>query len=629
MSEQRCEIKLPYLISDGMVLQRKETVRIWGWAAPMEQLTVEFLGIGYETTVKEDGCWEVSLQELDAGGPYEMSIRCDGTERLIKDILVGDVWVLGGQSNMELNVSRTFDRYEEEVLRDSDYPLIRRFNVPQIYHFHNPVDELSAGSWIPLVPETASQFSAVGYYFAKEIFNRYHIPIGLLHTAVGGTPAESWISEKSLMHFEGLQEILSQCKDDAYVQGTIKQDELKTISWNEELNQKDEGLKEGETPWYSPKLVDSSWNSLELPCNFEDTKLATFRGSVWFRREIIIPEELAGQEARLALGTIIDADETYVNAVAVGATGYRYPPRRYMIPAGVLKAGSNLIAVRVIVNQNTGAFITDMPYYLKVKDTSIPLSGTWNYRIGTTMPPLEPNVFFSYKPVGLYNGMIYPLRKYCIKGALWYQGESNTEKPVGYKDLFETVIRDWRNTWSVGDFPFYYVQLANFCPWRREPDLSNWALLRDEQRKAMETPNTGMVVTIDIGEYNDLHPKDKKTVGQRLARWVRKDVFGESIEACGPLLDYVRREEGSLLLYFSHLVEDLRIKGETLKGLTISSSDGVFHEARAVIEKDTVRVFVEDTTEQVVVRYAWSDSPDEANLYNSDGLPAVPFSVRL
>ncbi len=629
MLKQQGEIKLPYLINDGMVLQRGETVRIWGWASPSRQLTIEFLGENYETRVLEDGSWEIVMQNLPAGGPHELRILCAGQERCVEDVLIGDVWILGGQSNMELNVSRTYDLYEEEVLRDSDYPYIRRFSVPQTYNFHKPVDNLSDGNWTPLTPDSASKFSAVGYYFAKEIYNLYHIPIGLLHTAVGGTPAQSWMSEKSLLKHKSFMETLSLCKDDAYVGGRIKQDETRTNSWNLNLNKKDQGLQPNETPWYSLEYEDENWSSMELPCNFEDTELENFRGSVWFRREIIVPEEMAGLEAKLDLGTIIHADETYLNGVLIGNTTYRYPPRRYRVPEGVLKAGSNLLAVRVIVNHSMGAFITDMPYFLKVAGDKLPLSGTWKYQIGAVMTTLEQNENFNYKPVGLYNGMIYPLRKYSIRGALWYQGESNTDDPYGYKELFEEVISDWRATWSLGSFPFYYVQLANFCLWRKEPVNSNWAILRDEQRRAMKILNTGMVVTIDIGEYNDLHPKDKKTVGQRLARWVRRDIFGETVETCGPMFDHAEREGSSLRLFFNHVGSGLMVKGEKLDGFMLSSLDGIYQPAQATIDANTILVAHPGITEPAFVRYAWSDNPEGANLYNKEGLPASPFEGAL
>lgn len=631
---QQVEIKLPYLISDGMVLQREQIIKIWGWAAARQKLTVEFIGKVYETQVRVDGSWELKMDRLHAGGPYAMTINCGNQSKQLKDILVGDVWVLGGQSNMELPVYRTFDLSEEEVEKDSDYNQIRKFSVTQTYQFHEPVEELSDGAWVNVNPDTVNSFSAIGYFFAKEIYNRYHIPIGLLHTAWGGTPAEAWMSEPSLMEFGRFQELLSLCKNDTYVEGAIARDQMNASNWNTELDKKDKGLQDKKSYWYLPECDDTTWNKIKVPLNFQGTDLESLKGSVWFRREFFLPEEYAGKEAKLVLGTIIDADTTYINGVAVGNTGYRYPPRRYQVPGGLLKAGRNVIAARVVVSQNIGAFITDMPYFIKIGKEKLPLSGTWSYQIGAKVSELAPNVFFHTKPTGLYNAMIYPLRNYSIRGVLWYQGESNDPYPYDYKDLFEAVIKDWRRTWSLGDFPFYYVQLANFCPWKIESKVSSWARLRDEQRRAMEIPATGMTVTCDIGEYNDLHPKDKKTVALRMARWIRRDIFGEELEPCGPMIDRVVREGDRLRLYFIHIGGGLVSKNGELKTFMISGADGVYYEARAEIDQDTILVYQDEQMTHnkirnpVSVRYAWADNPDKANLYNKEGLPASPFMIK-
>lgn len=629
MEECRHGIRLPHLVNDKMVLQRGEPVRIWGWASPGKQLTVEFLEHNYQTKIQEDGSWEATMPGLPAGGPYQMVLRCEDEIRTLSDILIGDVWVLGGQSNMELNVSRTFDLYEEEVEKDSAYNFIRRFHVPQTYDFHQPKEELAEGVWISLNPDTAKDFSAVGYYFAKEIYNLYRIPIGLIETAVGGTPAQAWMSEETLVRFDRYRETLVRCQDDSYVERTIMQDEIQSNYWYKQLEEQDLGLRKEEIPWYHPELQDEDWSRLELPCNFYGTELEKHKGSVWFRRTIMVPEEMAGVEAKLVLGTIIDADDTYLNGVRIGGTGYQYPPRRYLIPAGVLKAGENLLAVRVIITHNTGAFITDMPYKIKADRRELPLSGTWFYRIGARMPAPQPNVFFKYKPAGLFNGMIYPLRKYRIRGVLWYQGESNTEFPGDYRELFEAIINDWRAVWENQALPFYYVQLANYCPWRKEPEESNWAILREEQRQALRIPATGMAVTIDIGEYNDLHPKDKKTVGQRLARWVRRDIFGEELEVSGPLFRDAKREGEKLRIYFDHKKGGLISKNGELKEFSLCGGDGVFYSAKASIDGTEVLVYHDRIALPAGVRYAWRDNPEEANLYNAEGLPASPFQAEL
>jgi sialate O-acetylesterase len=634
MVEQQMGIQLPYLVSNGMVLQREQINKIWGWATANQMLTVEFIGKRYETQVNGDGRWEIELDQLHAGGPYTMTISCAGSSRSITDILAGEVWVLGGQSNMELPVNRTLDLYEDEVKKDSDYSQIRKFCVPLEYEFHQPVDELKGGVWEALSPDTAGEFSAIGYFLAKELYHRYRIPIGLIHASWGGTPAQAWMSEDSLMKFGRFQELLSLCKDDTYVNDSITRDQQNAADWNRMLDIKDNGLLDEKTLWYLPECDDTAWNGIEVPFNFQGTELETLRGSVWFRREFFLSEELAGKEAKLSLGTIIDADTTYLNGVLVGNTPYKYPPRRYQIPEGVLKAGRNVLAVRVVVSLGCGAFITDMPYFIQIGKEKISLTGIWKYRTGATTTALEPQQFFHNKPTGLYNAMIYPLRKYSIRGVLWYQGESNDPYPYDYKELFEAVIKDWRSLWKLGDFPFYYVQIANFCPWKQESKVSSWARLRDEQRQAMEIPATGMVVTCDIGEYNDLHPQDKKTVALRLARWIRRDIFSEDIEPCGPMIDRVVREGDRLRLYFTHIGGGLMAKHGELQTFMISGTDGVYYEARAEVDQNTILVYQAEQVHDrkirnpVSVRYAWSDNPEGANLYNKEGLPASPFMIK-
>jgi len=628
MVEQYTEIKLPRLISDGMVLQRNEIIRIWGWAPAGEQLTFTFRKEVYQTAVDVEGNWEIILKDLSSGGPYEMTITCANQVKIVSDILIGDVWVLGGQSNMQLQVDRTLDLFEDEV-KDAEYSQIRKFDVPEAYNFHTPVDELTDGAWKSVTPTTIYEFSAAGYFFAKKLYDKYKIPIGLLHTAIGGTPAEAWISEKSLMSFGRFQEVLSLIKDDEYVNVTKLQDEMRNNEWYSQLNEKDKGLQDTQATWYSDNCDDSSWNEMELPCSFRGSELKNVKGSIWFRKEIMLTQDWAKGKAKLILGTIIDGDDTYINGVQVGNTGYLYPPRRYEIPEGILKVGKNILVVRVIITQNIGGFVTDMPYYLNVGGEKLPISGSWKYQIGAIMPPQKPTTFFQYKPSGVYNGMIYPLRNYSIKGVIWYQGESNGGYPYDYKDLFETVIKDWRATWSLGNFPFFYVQLANYCPWRREPEVSGWARIREEQRRVMETENTGMAVIIDVGEYNDLHPQDKKSVGERLALWAMNKVYGEDVVCSGPIYDHMEIEGNRIRLYFTHIGSGLTVKGKELKSFLISKSDGVYVAAKAQIERDTVVVYQEDVNEPVSVRYAWADNPEEANLYNKEWLPASPFVTML
>lgn len=624
-------VKLHSLLSDGMVLQRNTNVLIWGMAGSGEEIRVTFLGQTYNAAADADGHWRVALEKLEPGGPYEMTISAESQETVIHDILIGDVWVLGGQSNMELPVRRTLDVLAEEVA-SVNLPFIRQFAVPQTYNFHIPQQELHGGQWIAATPEDVLSFSAVGFFFAKELHEKYQVPIGLIHAAVGGTPIEAWISERTLRDIGGYEAVLEQCKDDGYVSETKHRDEERNRIWYSHLNDTDLGLKEG---WFRSSCDTSDWGDIEVPGSWSGGRLASVHGAVWFRREFDMPASMLDDEILLKLGTIVDADDTYINGVCIGNTGYMYPPRRYPVPKGLLKPGRNTIAVRMISTQNTGAFVQDMPYKLVAGRQELDLRGTWKYRIGTVTEALESQTFFQYMPSGVYNSMIAPLRDYPIKGILWYQGESNTGRPAGYSDLFACLVQDWRRNWGSGEIPFIYAQLANLG--EEDDSQVNWAELREEQRKALTVPNTAMAVTIDVGEYNDLHPQDKKTVGQRLALCARKLAYGEEqLVYSGPMFKNMERTVGAnaaddaiaIALHFDHVGSGLTTRGGgELQGFAVCGADGRFFPADAVIFGDTVIVKHDDIRQPVHVRYAWSNNPARANLCNREGLPASPFST--
>ncbi|MDQ2086975.1 sialate O-acetylesterase [Herbivorax sp. ANBcel31] len=614
-------IKLSPLISDGMVLQRNTPVKIWGSAAANKNLVLDFINKNYKVKSDENGYWEVVLNNLSAGGPYTMMITCENHRKVISDILIGDVWILGGQSNMELPILRTLDLYEGEV-KNAKNSNIRHFVVPLSYNFHKPKEDISGGNWTSVNSEDIYEFSAVGYFFAKVIYEKYKVPIGLIRTAVGGTPAEAWLSERTLTHrFKRFKASLNRCKNDEYVKSTIETEECRCDKWYSKMDKKDAGFNS----WFSENYDDSSWDTINLPRSFRGTDLEEIRGSIWFRKEINLNKHFAKEDVKLILGTLVDGDETYVNGVRVGSTGYRYPPRRYSFPAEILKEGKNVITVRLITTNNIGSFIKDMPYKLVLGEHEIDLTGTWKYCVGARMEELKEFTFFQYKPTGVYNSIIYPLRKYNIKGALWYQGESNTGYPYDYKEIFRSVIEDWRNTWSSGEFPFLFVQLANY----EDPnDSSMWAYLREQQRRSLEIPNTGMAVSIDIGEYNELHPQNKKAVGERLALWAMNKAYRENLICSGPIYKYSKKNNDKIQIFFDYVGSGLISKGCKLKEFTISDKDGRFFKADAVIEGDTVVVSSKEIDNPVHVRYAWSNSPEEANLFNREGLPASPFTTE-
>jgi len=618
-------MRLSDLLSDGMVLQRDAEAAVWGKTRPFHRVRIEFLDRAWETRADDQGRWKAVLQHLPPGGPHEMRIVDEsGEERIIRDVLIGDVWVLGGQSNMELPVRRTLDLLAEEV-RDVRLSQVRQFTVPLMYDFHGPREEVAGGRWIAAVGERVMDFSAAGFFFARELYERYGVPIGLILTAVGGTPVEAWMSEPTLRRLGGFDKLLDRCKDDAYVAATLKSDEERHRRWHEELNKRDAGRKEG---WHRARLDTSDWGDFALPGSWRACGLENVRGAVWFRREFEIPSSVAEGGALLRLGTVVDADETYVNGVLVGSVPYRYPPRRYPIPAGVLKPGKNTIAVRVLSIFNTGEFISGMPYELVAGGRTLDLSGTWKYRLGAAAEEeLAPQTFFQYMPAGVYNGMIAPVSRYAIKGVLWYQGESNVASPEGYSRLFREMVRDWRDRWKIGDFPFIFVQLANFAD--MDGGLERWAALREEQRKCLNIPNTAMAVAVDIGEPNDLHPQDKKTLGQRLALCARRLAHGEHVVHSGPLYRRMEREGDAVRIWFDHAGQGLTTRdGKEPAGFSVLGPDGIWRPARAVISGDTVLVSHERIREPRHVRYAWANHPAEANLCNREGLPAVPFSTE-
>ncbi|QHQ59428.1 hypothetical protein Ana3638_00295 [Anaerocolumna sedimenticola] len=409
----RNEIRLPYIISDGMVLQRNSRIKIWGEAAPKEQLFLSICEKQFSTITGEDGKWEVLINDLKTGGPYEMTVECTDNKIVVKDILVGEVWVLGGQSNMEMPFERALDIFEDEVAL-ADYPFIRKFSVPEAYNFQKPQEELNGGNWVLVTPKSVLDFSAAGYFFAKKLYEKCKIPIGLIHTAVGGTPAEAWMSEKSLMGFERFQHKLTLCKNDNYVDGVKESDERYIQDWHKKLDGKDRGLLE-KTPWFNTGYDDHGWSEMLLPKSFLGTDLEDLKGSVWFRKEFVIAEETEVGQAKLVLGTIINGDDTYINGVKIGGNDSLFARRRYEIPEGLLKKGKNTLAVRVIITRHMGAFVTDMPYFLKLTNKRIPLGGIWRYKVGAVMEPLAPTTTFQFMPTGVYNSMIYPLRKYAIR----------------------------------------------------------------------------------------------------------------------------------------------------------------------------------------------------------------------
>ncbi|MCG6960341.1 beta galactosidase jelly roll domain-containing protein [bacterium BMS3Abin03] len=616
------KVKLPKLISDGMILQRNTDVNIWGWADANENISVSFVGSTYNTIADNKGNWKVVLADLKPGGPYQMQIN----SITINNILVGDVWVCSGQSNMELPMRRVSWNYPSEI-EHSENKYIRQFLVPDKYNFDEPQNDLSSGTWKSASPENTPDFSATAYFFAKFLYEKYKVPIGLINSALGGSPVESWISGNALKKFPKYYNEAKLFRDSILIKKIEASDRARSNAWYTLLHKVDRGFKDPENIWYKTNLNTSDWSTMEVPGYWsEETDLGQLNGVIWFRKKVEIPSSMAGKSAKLILGRIVDADSAFINGQFVGTVSYQYPPRRYDIPTGLLKAGENTIVVRVISNIGKGGFVPDKQYAVVTKDTSINLTGEWKFHLGAEMPPLESQTFIRWKPTGLYNAMIAPLLNYKIKGVIWYQGESNAERPKEYLSLFSTMIKDWRTNWNEGNFPFLFVQLPNFMETKSEPSESNWALLREAQLKTLSLPNAGMVVAIDIGEWNDIHPLDKKDVGYRFALAAEKLAYGDNIVYSGPIYKSMKIDGNKIILSFTHTGSGLIAKGDNkLKYFAIAGNNKKFVWANAKIENNKVVVWNDKVKNPVAVRYAWADNPDGANLYNKEGLPASPF----
>ena len=619
------QIKLPRLISDNMVLQRDTKVNIWGWASAKEKIELDFNNKTYKTTTGEDGKWTIVLPSQKAGGPYQMTLKGSNTI-VLQNILFGDVWLCSGQSNMELPMDRLKDKYKE-VIAKAENQNIRQFLVPDQYYFASEKQDFTSGEWIAANPSSVLQFSGVAYFFALDIYEKYQIPIGLINSALGGSPAESWISEESVKKFPEYYQEYLKFKDGTLEKQIDENDQKVNKEWYQLTNKTDIGLK---NKWAAFEVDDTAWKTMNIPGYWADNELGNTNGVVWFRKEFLL-SKVKETTAKLILGRIVDADSVFVNGHFVGTTSYQYPPRIYSFNASILKEGKNEIAVRVINNSGKGGFVTDKPYELIVGDETIDLKGSWKYNLGAKMLPLPPQTFVRWKPVGLYNAMIAPLKNYAIKGVLWYQGESSTKKPSEYAALMETLIANWRTAFHQDKLPFIYVQLTNFMEAKSEPAESNWAELRQQQKNTLAVPNTGMAVTIDLGEWNDIHPLNKYDVGHRLALQARKIVYGEKdLTASGPLFKSIQKNENQLILSFSDVGTGLMVKnGDTLKEFAIAGGDGKFVWANAIIEGDKIIVSSPEIRNPTKVRYAWAHNPAEANLYNKENLPASPFEAAI
>ncbi|PPK85425.1 sialate O-acetylesterase [Neolewinella xylanilytica] len=621
------QIRLPRLISDNVVLQRDQDLELWGWASPGERIRIDIAGARLRTRADGEGNWSVTLPAQPAGGPFEMTLIGEN-ELTIGNVSFGDVWVCSGQSNMTVWLERVKEIYAEEIAA-ADEPEIREFFVPTMTELAGPREDFPEGEWKAVTPETVMDMSAIGYFFARRLHETYDIPIGIINTAVGGTPIEAWTSAEGLRSFPELRETIARNSDPEFLErlnapraGGGRPAGPPPVT--------DQGLIEA---WYAPDYEPRGWQPYYIPGYWEDQGVSDLNGSVWFRREIDIPAEWAGKELKLFMGRIVDADAMYVNGQQIGNITYQYPPRRYVVPEGLLREGKNLLTVRVMNYGGKGGFVPDKTYVLTDGKDSMDLKGTWQYKVGEVYVPRARGGGggFSFsaqnQPSALYNAMIAPIERFAVKGFNWYQGESNVGGAQEYYQLLPALIRDWRDNFDQGALPFLTVQLANFQDATYVPVESQWAVLRDAQLQSLKLPNTGLAVAIDIGEWNDIHPLNKKDVAERLALEARRIAYGEvDLVSTGPLYASASVDADSLRIRFDRVGRGLTTTdGLDPQYFSIAGYDREYHWAEARIEGDEVIVWSDAVTDPRYVRYAWADNPFGANLTNDTGLPASPF----
>jgi len=624
-------VKPHSLFTDNAVLQRGVAVPVWGTADPGGTVTVS-LGAQTATAVADEkGRWMAKLPALEAGGPHELTIA--GTETLtLKNVLVGDVWICSGQSNMEQGIAACLNPKEE--IAAADYPRLRLFMVP--HHIAGEPQTEVGASWQVCSPQTVAAggwggFSGAAYYFGRHLHKELDVPIGLVQTCWGGTIAEAWTSAealKTLPDFKGAVEQFTQRVADLK-KGNDSFEKQMADWWRKN----DPGSAEG-MGWADPAFDASAWKTMALPQNWEKVEgLGNFDGLMWFRSEVDVPAGWAGKSLVLELGPIDDRDTTFFNGVAVGENDLWTTPRRYTVPGRLVKAGRNVIAVRVLDTMGGGGIYGEAAQ-LKLSGpggATVGLAGEWRYRIGAPLAKLTPAPM---REVGgnpnvvtvLYNGMIAPLLPCAIKGAIWYQGESNAGRAMQYRRLLPTMIRDWRNRFGVGDFPFFIVQLANFMAVQTTPVQPGWAELREAQLlTAQNDPKVGLAVITDIGDAGDIHPKDKQGVGKRLALSALAIAYGRKLVQSGPEFREMKVEGGKARLTFDHVGGGLvAAGGQKLKGFAVAGDDQKFVWADAVIDGESIVVSSPDVARPAAVRYNWANNPI-GNLFNKEGLPAGPF----
>jgi len=615
------QLSMPKVFSSHMVLQRDMEIPVWGNAVPGSQVQVQFDNNVIKGLADETGKWMVHLPQCKAGGPFRLVVfqTEKPTQRIeYDDILIGDVWLASGQSNMELQVQQAKDAKEE--IKQANYPDIRFFNVLHQKSVKAESD-ISGGTWQVCDSLSVKTASAVAYYFARKLHNDIHAPIGILQTTWGGSPVEAWTSREMLLSSAVSRSAV--LKNDAVTPADFVKDSLDLISfWDivyHPKNQTDKIIAQ-------PSFDDSGWAELDMPKTFPAWGIPAYEGIVWLRKTIDIPVNVNLKNLTLNLGHPEMNYSLYVNGNEICKTVWNAnPTHSYLIPATYIHAGKNTLSVRMAVLWGGGGFNPPAgEMYLSDGNTKLSIAGNWKYR--KELEPAVPTIHnYHYYPGFLFNAMINPVIPYGLKGFIWYQGEANDSLAYKYRTLFPLMITDWRIRWQQGYLPFLYIQLPNYKKRQQEPMESEWAELREAQAMTLSQPNTGMVCTIDLGEAESIHPVNKQDVGFRLALQAEKEAYGKNVPASGPMLSSYHIESNSIRIHFTETGTGIKTTDHlSPREFTIAGADKKFYNAKAQIEKDEIVVTSDKVNNPVAVRYAWSDNPD-CNTVNAQGFPVIPF----
>lgn len=630
-------VRLASIFTDNMVFQREAPIRVWGEAAPGARVQVSLAGKSARARADEAGKWLATLPELAAGGPHVLEVVAgDRVER--GNILIGDVWLCSGQSNMAwplLSGTARVNRAEEEIAA-ANWPQIRLVTIARKGELE-PQEDVNTAGWEECSPETIPAFSAVGYFFGRELHQHLGVPIGLINSSYGGTMVETWTSDAGLRTVPGFVPLLDAlASDPSHLERIKSAADEQFAQWLATLNAEDLGCKPGEYAWAAETLDMAEWTPANLPGHWETNGYPELDGIMWYRKEIELPEGWAEAPLRMRLGSVNDRLQVWVNGTLVQPwTHNAIAEAGFDLPAGLMRPGRNVVAARIYDTGGTGGLYgTADTFWLRRAGESgadLSLAGAWHCRVGAALSgfaamPGTP-LWHPDSPNGtsrLYNAMIAPITQFPVRGVIWYQGESNASRAAQYREAFPAMIKDWRAQWDDPNLPFLFVQLANFMERKEQPEEAAWAELREAQQLALELPNTGMATIIDIGEADDIHPQNKQDVGKRLALAARHVAYGESLEYSGPVAKSWAVEGAAMRVKFEHVGGGLMAQGGVLKGFAVAGEDRVFHWADATIDGDSVVVSSPAVTTPVAVRYGWAANP-ECTLYNAEGLPAPPF----